>query len=232
MHYVIGDVHGCFDEFNKMINMINDRDNEAEFYLVGDIIDRGPKVLEMLEWAKKNIRKNSKFHMVRGNHEQMIIDWYSDYRKLRKDTKDNNYPITRFGLDEVLNENGLLNDGYVLPVVKFFENLPLYLQVEISNKAFVICHAFVPEWNRLKNILDGAEIDRCEYDDFLWYRGEIGYYNGEITIIHGHTPTIILGSDKIIKGRNVINVDCGCVYKDYGGRLAAICLETEEEFYI
>ena len=51
MHYVIGDVHGCYDEMIALLQKIEERDSEAIIYFVGDFIDRGPKVWEVLEWA-------------------------------------------------------------------------------------------------------------------------------------------------------------------------------------
>lgn len=48
MHYVIGDVHGCYDEMTALLAKIESMDPEAEIWFVGDFIDRGPKVWETL----------------------------------------------------------------------------------------------------------------------------------------------------------------------------------------
>ena len=37
MHYVIGDVHGCYDEMIALLNKIEARDSEAIIYFVGDL---------------------------------------------------------------------------------------------------------------------------------------------------------------------------------------------------
>ncbi|WP_155885994.1 metallophosphoesterase [Lachnospira multipara] len=42
-HYVVGDIHGCFDEWITLKNNIEKIDEEACFILLGDIIDRGNK---------------------------------------------------------------------------------------------------------------------------------------------------------------------------------------------
>ena len=44
MHYVVGDVHGCFDDLMAMIETIEKRDEDARIIFVGDSINRGPKV--------------------------------------------------------------------------------------------------------------------------------------------------------------------------------------------
>ena len=60
MHYVIGDVHGCYDEMMTLIKKIESMDSEAQICFVGDFIDRGPKVWETLCWAMDNITEKGK----------------------------------------------------------------------------------------------------------------------------------------------------------------------------
>lgn len=49
----------------------------------------------------------------------------------------------------------------------------------------------------------------------------------------GHTPTqVIKGNSRpgfIYQKNHHIAIDCGCVF---GGKLACLCLETMEEFYV
>ena len=40
MHYVIGDVHGCYDEMMWLLANIEAKDSEAIIYFLGDFIDR------------------------------------------------------------------------------------------------------------------------------------------------------------------------------------------------
>lgn len=49
-HYVIGDVHGCYEDFLLLKEKIEKRDPEATIILTGDFFDRGPEVWEMLGW--------------------------------------------------------------------------------------------------------------------------------------------------------------------------------------
>lgn len=68
--YVVGDIHGCYDQFITLKNRIESQDVEAHFILVGDIIDRGPKVMDMLHWAMDNCNKpEGKYELLLGNHE-------------------------------------------------------------------------------------------------------------------------------------------------------------------
>ena len=45
--YCISDIHGCFNEFQQMLELINFQESD-ELYILGDIIDRGPASAEML----------------------------------------------------------------------------------------------------------------------------------------------------------------------------------------
>ena len=40
MHYVIGDVHGCYDELMRLLQKIEEKDNDAIIYFVGAYIIR------------------------------------------------------------------------------------------------------------------------------------------------------------------------------------------------
>ena len=67
--YIIGDIHGCFEDFLQMLNVINYNNND-EIICVGDYIDRGSQNYEMLRWIEDypyNIL------LIRGNHEDEFI---------------------------------------------------------------------------------------------------------------------------------------------------------------
>ena len=87
MHYCIGDIHGCFDEMLLLIQKIENTDKDAEFIFLGDFIDRGPKVWETVNWAMENITKDGKYRSVRGNHEQLAIEWMNNYKIWLKEPK-------------------------------------------------------------------------------------------------------------------------------------------------
>lgn len=38
--YVMSDIHGLWDKFEKMMNLLNLKDNDKVYFL-GDVIDRG-----------------------------------------------------------------------------------------------------------------------------------------------------------------------------------------------
>lgn len=116
-HYVIGDIHGCFDEFQTMLEKISLREEDTLF-LVGDYVDRGPKSYEMLRWLEK---RPAGVIALRGNHDEE----FAAYTDLMRDAG------VRAGLTSSLTENPdavALYDSTVfllrangLPVKMFFD---------------------------------------------------------------------------------------------------------------
>ena len=74
--------------------------------------------------------------------------------------------------------------------------------------------------------------------NLVWERSDynVTYYpdRENFYVISGHTPTQIIESNPnpgyIYRECNQISIDCGAHFN--GGRLACICLETDEEFYV
>ena len=77
--YVISDIHGCFDEFSRMLKHIH-FSSEDRLYLAGDYIDRGPANIEMLKWLKKcpvNV------FPITGNHDSEFVQNIHIMKKLQ-----------------------------------------------------------------------------------------------------------------------------------------------------
>jgi len=247
MHYVIGDIHGCYDEMITLVNKIESQDAHAIIYFIGDFIDRGPKVWETLQWMLTHITSDGKYRAVRGNHEQMVCDYYESVSNSWNDSTTE-LPAIQYGFDKVLKAHNCFSKEYLSKVVQFFSALPLSAELEITSvgkvtESFMIAHAFTPTTKELEQ-LSAKKIEEI----YLWSREHYwGYPSsaGKI-LIHGHTPTTdfdyLLRNPNARPGMiayssNSINVDGGCCYsQSYIGNtapcmLCGICLETLEEFY-
>lgn len=65
--YAISDIHGCYTQFQHLLDKISPAKTD-QIYILGDVIDRGPKPVEMLNWcldAPRNV------HVLLGNHEDL-----------------------------------------------------------------------------------------------------------------------------------------------------------------
>lgn len=64
--YAIGDIQGCFDSFQALLRGIGFREADDRLWLAGDLVNRGPKSLEVLRWARAH---DERVTAVLGNHD-------------------------------------------------------------------------------------------------------------------------------------------------------------------
>jgi len=69
---IVGDVHGCRRELEQLLDRIRFSSGDRLIF-VGDLIARGPDSLGVLDVARRTGAL-----IVRGNHEQKLLDWYED----------------------------------------------------------------------------------------------------------------------------------------------------------
>lgn len=248
MHYVIGDVHGCYDEMMRLLARIEAKDPEAIIYFLGDFLDRGPEVWNVLTWAMEHITPDGKYRSVRGNHEDMILDWYDDWRwwyVYAKGTEKEaiwKEPKTQYDFYDRLKERDMLSPEKLEPVINFICSLPNNRRVVVTNPegkelVYRIAHA----WHYY---YENISLEDQRYAN-LWERNLCGNAGSGEVIVHGHTPNLPDAHSMISEENagkicyeaksNSINIDGGCCYQkqipSVPCMLCGICLETLEEFY-
>ena len=82
-HYVIGDVQGCYDELIALTNKIKFNPSKDKLIFAGDLVNRGPKSLEVLNFCINN--KNS-IKAVLGNHDLYLL-YLIEHKKRNKSLK-------------------------------------------------------------------------------------------------------------------------------------------------
>lgn len=217
----MSDIHGCYEKFIEMLNLINFSDKD-ELYVIGDIFDRGNKPLDILDY----IRNHNNIHLIKGNHENMYENFY----------KNRMYGVTWFmnggqrTYIEIMKRGAAFNDL----LYNYISNLPLYEIVDNN----ILVHAGIKLPIEYKKLSIKEIMDIQDEETILWYRDGIGHeekiegYN----IICGHTPVQVINNSsenaKILKANATYYIDCGCVFTQIDGKLACLRLEDKEEFYV
>lgn len=218
--YVISDLHGCFDKFVKMLDLIEFRDTD-ELYILGDIFDRGDKPIDILEY----ILNHKNIHLIKGNHEKMYEDYF-----------ENGYGSFWYRNGGQSTHSQIIQKGYIQEeaIYKYIKKLPC---VRVVDK-FILVHAgltFSKGFNDMdiESFIDSQEEDICLWDRSNIYE-DLGYQD-YITIC-GHTPvqTIFKNNEdvKILHKKRTIYIDCGCVFEKANGKLACLRLDDMQEFYV
>lgn len=71
--FVVGDLHGCMEEFSDLLRRIEFDGRNDRMFSVGDLVDRGPQSLEFLR-----LLNEPRFFCVLGNHEDMMVEYFDD----------------------------------------------------------------------------------------------------------------------------------------------------------
>lgn len=234
MRYIISDIHGCYDEYIKLLDKIKFSD-EDELYLLGDAVDRGPEPIKVL----KDIMSRPNVVFILGNHDFIM---YTLMRKLAVEITAENVD-NHLVADDILGYHLWLQDGgqvtadqfRALPreereaILAYLSEASLYETIAYGGKRYVLVHA------GLANFSPDKDLNDYELYDFLEERANYfkRYYPDENTyLVTGHTPTIYIEGwrkTEVYRKNGHIAMDCGCVG---GGKLAAYCIETEEVTYV
>lgn len=132
----IGDIHGNFSRFASLWKKIHVTDDDFVFFL-GDYVDRGERIEETVRWIlSKAEEKNIVF--LRGNHEQMFIDFFS----IGDNLEEYRQVLLVNGGYETL--NALRNCPDVIQsFLQFAKAMSTYCPIKIGGREYFLCHAGV-----------------------------------------------------------------------------------------
>ena len=128
-NYAIGDIQGCFDELMNLLHKIKFKTDRDQLWICGDLINRGPKSLESLEFLY-SIRENC--FITLGNHD---LHFLAVAEKVIEISDSDTF-------QEILENRNL--DIYL----NWIKELPFYHIGQIKNngktRSYVMTHAGIP----------------------------------------------------------------------------------------
>lgn len=123
--YIVGDIQGCFDELQRLLEHVSFSPKHDQLWLAGDLVARGPKSLETLRFVK-SLGDSAK--VVLGNHDLHLLAVAHGVKKLKD--KDKTAPILTAPDSQTL--------------LDWLSMQPLLAE----HDDFVMCHAGIsPQWN-------------------------------------------------------------------------------------
>lgn len=225
--YAIGDVHGCNEEFGRLLTRI-DADHAGRtplrqiIVLLGDLVDRGPDSAGVVQRAMELSQSGREVHLIAGNHEELLLDsCIGDDKALRIFARNGgretalSYGISDDDYDAAdFTELQRLLEAHVPPEHRDFLT-QMEQMVVIGDYAFV--HA---------GVRPGVPFEEQASADLRWIRDRFLNHTEpfERFVIHGHTIT-----EDVDEKPNRIGIDTGAYL---GGPLTAIALEGDQRWFL
>jgi len=212
---ILTDIHGNFDTMIALLNTIPQEEKDKGIVICGDLIDRGPKSMQIVQWCVDN-----NIQSVKGNHEVMMIDWISNGCKYNDRLwLDNGGLQTLDSYKETAEDQYLKGDVDMELLNKhalWMDSLPHYIEFpDIKNdegRYLVISHSNVGNvWKERDTQKGQAQI--------TWGRPTEIKDVPEIYNVIGHTPQ----ENGARYRKTYSNIDTGCFYTEKGyGKLTAL----------
>jgi len=183
--YVVGDIHGMFDKLIKLKRKLPTLNSEDKIIFLGDYIDRGPDGFKVLRYLYKWQMKNSNIICLKGNHEDMMINFLdtagiTDFREMEHAQIDYDPWLYNSAKSTIKSFKETKTPWLINPILQWVRALPLYHKEGNYN----FSHS---GYNALYVDRFGASLDANGY---LWSRADfLQAYNGNERWFVGHTPT-------------------------------------------
>lgn len=215
--YVFTDIHGNYNLFSQIKNFLKEED---ECFILGDVIDRGDDGYQIL----KEIKEDSRFTLLKGNHEDMFVRAAYDYFHNRENfdiywNNNLNLWLSNGGNPTFRNWK---RDNKNIEIIHWLNHLPVYCQYE----NYYLCHS---GYYIDPNLSMNADDLRNILWDRNWMHCNMSHIPSGTIIVHGHTPTKSrtpqITTYNSFNNIKTINLDCGTAMTQ---KIYLYNLDTEE----
>jgi len=232
--YVTSDLHGYpIDTFRQFLTDSGFCENDT-LYILGDVVDRGNDGVRYLWWAATT----ANVKLIMGNHEKMMMDCEFALEHIKEDTLHLvdyekrqliSHWISNGGTPtlSVISQLLAIASDRVKQVYDFLHTLPLYAELHVNGRDFVLVHGGLGDFSAERPLSDYLPFD------LLWCRPSLNkrYFENK-TVILGHTPTQYYGSQysgRMLNTDTWLDIDTGAAY---GGSPMLLRLDDMKEFYL
>lgn len=202
--FIVGDLHGMFDMLTAEMDRVRFDPAKDRLFSVGDLVDRGPQSKDAVNWLAQPW-----FHSVRGNHEDMAIQFACGRAVGYYEANGGKWFMD-------------LPPKTQAAVAQAFLTMPIAIEIKASSGLVGIVHAepYGINWQNFTAMLE--EGDFHAESMALWSRSRISSGNrmdvqGVHAVYVGHTP-----QERPKSLGNVHYIDTGAVF---GGRLTIVQID-------
>lgn len=208
---IVGDVHGCFAELQRLLGNVSFDPAGDTLVLVGDLANKGPASAEVIRFARE-----SKALCVRGNHDDQVLEaWHG---------------VGRYAESLGSYDNRSLLKELSRADIRWLQEVPL--SISFPWLPLVVVHAgLVPE----------VPVERQLFKDLLWMRelrrAPGGKWEGAQKAVEGSQAWagvwdgpehVVFGHDarrKLQQAPFATGLDTGCCY---GNHLTALVVDPDD----
>ena len=232
MIYIISDIHGLYDRYKRLLDIIQLQDEDT-LYVLGDAIDRGPDGIKILQ----DMMNRSNVVMFLGNHEHMMLMHLAGLDKRSWVLPNNGGQVT---LKTFTKLNTAEQDG----ILDYLQNSYIVKNIMVNEKLYSLSHigVFRDDADRKAKDIDLQSSQEMVWGQYLYSTRFIDLMPLDLcptTFISGHIITrryrnIFDDTDQIFEktfsnGCRYIDIDCGCALGRGGGYLACIPIDENGE---
>ncbi len=203
--FIIGDIHGCLDMLERLLEKIQWAPEKDSLIFLGDYIDRGDDPKGVVDFILDLSRDtNAKIECLKGNHESMFLNFLRGVESEMFIVNGGWRTMESYGSYNLQDEVSAIPSDHR----KFYASLKLYLELD---DYYVVHAGFKP----------GLAIEKQTEESMLWIRKPFisSKHDFGKKVVFGHTPF----QEPLIM-KNKIGLDTGAVY---GNKLT--CLELPGE---
>lgn len=146
--YIIGDLHGCFDEFQAILKQANFDPAQDELWLTGDLVARGERSLDCFRFVKQ---LGDRATVVLGNHDLHLLTTLQGIKPIK----------ARDRVEAIFEAEDRLE------LQTWLRNRPLVAQHPTHH--FLMAHAGIsPQWDLATTLACAKDVqERLQSDDFV-----------------------------------------------------------------
>lgn len=224
MIYCTSDVHGNRKAFEDILTAIDLQPSDTLF-IIGDIVDRGPHGIEVLQ----EVMRNPNMVFLMGNHELMMLQTFTGGAFKGRGSHDlwlyNGGDVTERAFSK-------LSVSEQIGILDFLKNAGYERELSVNGEDFLLVHA-APGCCYGERTQSERRMSVKEF--VVWHRSrpEEKLCDGK-TVIFGHTPTLYFQKRmqmEIWRGEGRICIDCGAGHALGSSRLACLRLDDMKVFY-